>query len=99
MFFGDWNNYIRYVKIKEHIFDSWTIDGRRCIALTKAEKIRKIQGILELKDSREDLYADLLKINASGETCCCLWRNLWMAAGLFFCPESQKIRDQDSLEQ
>ena len=62
MFFGDWNNYIRYVKIKEHIFDSWTIDERRCIALTKAEKIRKIQGILELKDSRGDLYVDLLKI-------------------------------------
>ena len=31
--------------------------------------------------------------------CCCLRRKLWMAAGLFFCPESQKIRDQDSLEQ
>ena len=61
MFFGDWNNYIRYVKIKERIFDSWTIDGRQCIALTKAEKIRKIQGILELKDSRGDLYVDLLK--------------------------------------
>ena len=29
--------------------------------MTKAEKIRKIQRILELKDSREDLYADLLK--------------------------------------
>lgn len=52
--------------------------------MTKAEKIRKIQRILELKDSREDLYADLLKINASGETCCCLWRNLWMAAGFIF---------------
>lgn len=32
-----------------------------CIALTKAEKIRKIQGILELKDPQEDLYANLLK--------------------------------------
>ena len=30
--------------------------------MTKAEKIRKIQGILELKDSRGDLYVDLLKI-------------------------------------
>ena len=29
--------------------------------MTKAEKIRKIQGILELKDPRGDLYADLLK--------------------------------------
>ena len=29
--------------------------------MTKAEKIRRIQGILELKDPREDLYADLLK--------------------------------------
>ena len=29
--------------------------------MTKAEKIRKIQGILELKDSRGDLYVDLLK--------------------------------------
>lgn len=29
--------------------------------MTKAEKIRKIQGILELKDPQEDLYADLLK--------------------------------------
>ena len=29
--------------------------------MTKAEKIRRIQRILELKDSREDLYADLLK--------------------------------------
>lgn len=29
--------------------------------MTKAEKIRRIQGILELKDSHEDLYADLLK--------------------------------------
>ena len=29
--------------------------------MTKAEKIRKIQRILELKDSREDRYADLLK--------------------------------------
>ena len=29
--------------------------------MTKAEKIRKIQGILELKAPREDLYADLLK--------------------------------------
>ena len=33
------------------------IDGRWCIALTKAEKIRKIQEVLELKN----LYADLLK--------------------------------------
>ena len=29
--------------------------------MTRAEKIRRIQGILELKDPREDLYADLLK--------------------------------------
>lgn len=29
--------------------------------MTKAEKIRRIQGILELRDPREDLYADLLK--------------------------------------
>ena len=29
--------------------------------MTKAEKIRKIQGILELRDPQEDLYADLLK--------------------------------------
>ena len=33
MSFGDWNNYIRYVKIKEHTFGSWTIDGRWCTAL------------------------------------------------------------------
>ena len=33
------------------------IDGRWCIALTKEEKIRKIQEVLELKN----LYADLLK--------------------------------------
>ena len=33
------------------------IDGGWCIALTKAEKIRKIQEVLELKN----LYADLLK--------------------------------------
>lgn len=32
------------------------------------------------------------RIGASGKACCCLQRNLWMAAGLFFCPESQKIR-------
>ncbi len=35
----------------------WAIDGRWCIALTKAEKIRKIQEVLELKN----LYANLLK--------------------------------------
>ena len=29
--------------------------------MTKAEKIRRIQGILELKDPRGNLYADLLK--------------------------------------
>lgn len=29
--------------------------------MTKAEKIRMIQGILELKDPRENLYTDLLK--------------------------------------
>ena len=29
--------------------------------MTKAEKIRRIQRILGLKDPREDLYADLLK--------------------------------------
>ena len=29
--------------------------------MTKAEKIRRIQGILELRDPRGDLYADLLK--------------------------------------
>ena len=29
--------------------------------MTKAEKIRRTQGILELRDPREDLYADLLK--------------------------------------
>lgn len=46
-----------YVKIKEHTFDFLAIDGRWCIALTKAEKIRKIQEVLELKN----LYADLLK--------------------------------------
>ena len=33
------------------------IDGRWCIALTKEEKIRKIQEVLELKN----LYANLLK--------------------------------------
>ena len=55
--FWDWNNYMWYVKIKEHTFDFLAIDGRWCIALTKAEKIRKIQEVLELKN----LYADLLK--------------------------------------
>lgn len=29
--------------------------------MTKAEKIRKIQGILELRDPQENLYADLLR--------------------------------------
>ena len=61
MSFWDWNNYIWYVKTKEHTFGSWTIDGRWCIALTKAEKLRKIQEILELKNPQENLYADLLK--------------------------------------
>ena len=37
------------------------IDGRWCIALTKSEKLRKIQEILELKNPQENLYADLLK--------------------------------------
>ena len=42
------------LKYKEHIFERLS---RWCIALTKAEKIRKIQEVLELKN----LYADLLK--------------------------------------
>ena len=29
--------------------------------MTKAEKIRKIQEVLELKNPQENLYADLLK--------------------------------------
>ena len=42
------------LKYKEHIFERLS---RWCIALTKAEKIRKIQEVLELKN----LYANLLK--------------------------------------
>ena len=42
------------LKYKEHIFECLS---RWCIALTKAEKIRKIQEVLELKN----LYANLLK--------------------------------------
>lgn len=46
------------LKYKEHIFECLS---RWCIALTKAEKIRKIQEVLELKNPQENLYADLLK--------------------------------------
>ena len=46
------------LKYKEHIFERLS---RWCIALTKAEKIRKIQEVLELKNPQENLYADLLK--------------------------------------
>ena len=46
------------LKYKEHIFECLS---RWCIALTKSEKLRKIQEILELKNPQENLYADLLK--------------------------------------
>ena len=40
------------LKYKEHIFECLS---RWCIALTKAEKIRKIQEVLELKNPRESV--------------------------------------------
>ena len=50
------------LKYKEHIFERLS---RWCIALTKSEKLRKIQEILELKNPQENLYADLLKTSGA----------------------------------
>ena len=52
-----WYIWMEYDRIKTNIYS----EEKWCIELTKVEKIRKIQEILELKNPQENLYADLLK--------------------------------------